>query len=121
SWGGRSIDLAMGLRTGGEVHWWEACRLVEMTAVDNCTVLEMGGAIPLVEYGTDHLREYPGFTSPFLHRHNWLYGRLMVRAHANGVCEVFAHHINGKFVDEGGDLHDATPVIGLRCPEAPGA
>ena len=37
-----------------------------------------------------------GFANPWLHRHNWLNGHLFARLHANGVCEVYAHHINSN-------------------------
>ena len=47
SWGGRAVELAMGLRTNGEVHWWEACRLVIRKETDACRIVEMVGAIPV--------------------------------------------------------------------------
>src|ERR1041384_6107128 len=38
-YGNRSIGLAMGLRTVGEVHWWEACRLVVLQETEECLVV----------------------------------------------------------------------------------
>lgn len=114
TWGTASIQLAMGLRRGGEVHWWEACRLVTLDSNPDCKTVEMGGAIPVDEYGNDVLVEHPSYTHPYLHKHNWLNGHLYARLHANGVCEIFAHHINSKFVDDGASFDDVVPVIGLR-------
>lgn len=114
AWGGRSIELAMGLRTKGEVHWWEACNLVTLEESGSCRAVEMGGAIPLTEFSLAELRKAPGYVNPFLHNHNWLNGHLYARLHASGVCEIFAHHINSKFFDDGLPLEDAVPVIGIR-------
>lgn len=113
---GRSVAIAMGLRTGADWHWWEACRLVVREETATCRTIEMGGAIPLVHSvkgggkGTNYL-------NPWLHKHHWLYGHVQVRMHANGVCEVFARHINSMYVDEGGDLKPAVPVIGFWCED----
>ena len=107
---GRSLALAMGLRTGGEWHWWEACRLVVVEETPTCRVVEMGGAIPLV-HSTKHSGKDGHYRNPWLHKHHWLYGSMRVRMHANGVCEVFARHINSMYVDEGTDLKPAVPTI----------
>lgn len=112
--GEKNIGLAMGLRTGDEVHWWEACRLVITEETPECIVLEMGGAIPLSVMQIEDFKKYPGLTNPYLHKHNWLNGHIFARLHANGVCEIYAHHINSKFFDDGLDLKDAVPVIGIR-------
>jgi len=115
-----SLGIALGLRTEGEVHWWEACRLVVLDQSPECLTVEMGGAIP--HRITSRL---PGgsperASSAFLHRHNWLNGRLYLRLHANGVCEVFAHTINSRFFDDGLALDDVVPVVGFRSgPGAP--
>lgn len=114
--GERSVGLAMGLRHDGEVHWWECCRLIVLAESPRCRVIEMGGAIPHKLNGIAELMEQRGYDHRFLHRHNWLYGRLFARLHANGVCEVFAHHINSRFVDDGLELDDVAPVIGIACP-----
>lgn len=118
SWGGRSVGLAMGLRHGDEVHWWESCRLVVLEETPECRVVEMGGAIPRLLFGAEELRKYPGYSNPFLHSHNWLNGHIFARLHANGVCEVYAHHVNSRFFDEGQDLEDVVPVLGIRCEGA---
>ncbi|HVF09294.1 MAG TPA: hypothetical protein VNA16_00735 [Abditibacteriaceae bacterium] len=118
-WGDKSVGLAMGLRTGAAVHWWETCRLVVLEETPQCLTVEMGGCIPLVPTGLDDLIEHPGFSSPFLHKHNWLNGHIYARLHANGVCEVFAHHINSKFYDDGLALEDAVPVVGIRTDAGP--
>lgn len=102
----------MGLRTGTEWHWWEACRMVVREETPSCRVIEMGGAIPLVNSRNDG-GQNGNYCNPWLHKHHWLYGHIQVRLHANGVCEVFARHINSMYVDEGGDLKPAVPVIGL--------
>lgn len=118
AWGGRTVELVMGLRTKGEVHWWEACRLVTLEETPACRVVEMGGAIPVDEYG---LRDAVGkgytYNNPYLHRHNWLNGHILARLHANGVCEIFAHHINSKFFDDGLSFEDVVPVIGMRTDD----
>lgn len=115
SWGGRSVEFAMGLRTKGEVHWWEACRLVVLEETPTCRVIEMGGAIPLQLFTLEDMRRNPGYKNPFLHHHNWLNGHIYARLHANGVCEIYAHHINSKFFDDGLPLEDAVAVIGMRA------
>lgn len=114
NWGSSTIDLAMGIRTGGAIHWWEACRLVTLRDEPSCTVVEMGGAIPVEEYGVEVFQEHPSYTHPYLHKHNWINGHIYARLHANGVCEIFAHHINSKFADDGAAFDDVVPVIGLR-------
>jgi len=119
TWGGRTVELAMGLRTKGEVHWWEACNLVVRDDAPFTREVEMGGAIPHVLFKFEDLVRQPGYRNPFLHRHNWVNGHIYARLHASGVCEVFAHHINSKFFDDGLPLEDVVPVIGLRT-EGPG-
>jgi len=49
--------------------------------------------------------------------HNWLSGHLWLRLYANGVIEVFARHINSKYVDDGLDLPDVVPVLGVACDD----
>src|SRR5690606_6968561 len=116
--GERSIGLAMGMRVDGEVHWWEGCRLVVLEETPTCRVVEMGGAIPHTFNDRATLNAYPNLKHPFLHKHNWLNGHTYARLHCNGVCEIFAHHINSRFVDDGADLDDAVPVIGLAVDAA---
>lgn len=109
---GRSLALALGLRTGSAWHWWEGCGMVVREETPTCRVVEMSGAIPLVhshKFG-DAINHYQ---NPWLHKHHWLYGHVQVRLHANGVCEVFARHINSKYVDGGGDLKPAVSTIGF--------
>ncbi len=113
-WQGKSIGLAMGMRTHGEVHWWENCNLVVLRETEHCLEVEMGGAIPQRTDTVGLIDEFPGHTNPYLHKHNWLNGHLYLRLHSNGVCEVYAHHINSKFYDDGQDLKDAVPVIGFQ-------
>jgi len=117
--GERSIGLAMGLRTGDEVHWWEACRLVIVEETPECLTVEMGGAIPHKLMSIETFHAHPGLTNPFLHKHNWLNGKLFARIHANGVCEIYAHHINSKFFDDGLALQDAVPVLGIATDASP--
>jgi len=122
SYGDKSIGIAMGLRVGRagsphygeeEVHWWEACRLVVVEETPECRVIEMGGVIPRLPFlKAEALGQ--GYAYPLLHKHNWLNGRLYARLHSNGVCEIFAHHINSKFFDDGDNLADVAPVIGFR-------
>lgn len=114
SWQGKKIGLVMGLRTGDQVHWWEACRLVTLSEQASCREIEIGGAIPLDVYDTRDLSSYVGYENPYLHKHNWLNGNIYARLHNNGVCEIFAHHINSKFFDDGLDLKEAVPVIGFK-------
>ncbi|MHB9106416.1 MAG: hypothetical protein ACYDCO_05105 [Armatimonadota bacterium] len=117
SWGEQSVLLALGLRVGDAVHWWENCRLVTVAETPSCRIVEMSGAIASQKVGLEYFVTYPGLTDPLLHRHNWVYGHLYARLHANGVCEIFARHINSKFVDDGQDLHDAVPLLGIRTPD----
>ena len=119
-WGGASVGLALGLKTGGEVHWWEACRLVNLEVTPTCRVIEVGGAIPRDVTVLADVRKYSGYKNPYLHHHNWLNGHLYARLHANGVCEIYAHHINSKFFDAGTTLEDVVPVLGIRVADAGG-
>lgn len=115
SWGGHAVECVMGLRTGGKVHWWQCCKLVVLEETPACRVVEMAGAIPLDEYGLDVFHAHGlDHTNPYLHKHRWLNGHIYARLHANGVCEMYAHHVNSKFFDDGLPLEDAVPVIGLR-------
>lgn len=115
SWGGRWIGLALGMRVRGEVHWWEHCNLVVRAQSAECLEIEVGGTIPWELLTLEGWRGAPDRAlHPHIHQHNWLNGHLYARLHANGVCEIYAHHINSMFVDDGGDLPDAVPVLGLR-------
>lgn len=114
TWNNVSVSLRMGLRTAGEVHWWEACRLVTVADTPFCRVVEMGGAIPVRLMTAKDMYEHPGYTNPFLHNHNWLNGDILARLCANGVCEIYAHHTNSRFFDDGKDFEDVVPVIGIR-------
>lgn len=112
---GKTLELSIGLRKrNGDVHWWENCRLIQQRAGDDCLSIEMGGGIPLTNETFDELMQHPGYTNPLLHKHNWLNGNIYMRLHSNGVCEAYLRHVNSKFVDDGGDLEDAVPVVGLR-------
>ena len=74
----------------------------------------MGGAIALEKEMRAHRSHESFFDNDLLHKHNWLNGHIYARLHANGVCEVFAHHVNTRFFDDGLELLDAVPVIGLH-------
>lgn len=114
SWGENTAELAMGLRTCGEIHWWEACRLIITESTPHCVTVEMGGAIPHVEFGKEDMEKYRGYANPFLHKHNWINGHIYARLHANGVCEIYARHTNSKFFDDGLPFDDTVPVIGIK-------
>jgi len=114
--GNTTLDLLMGLKTGGETHWWEACRLKVLARLHEGVIVEMGGSIAVHRSTTGEMRKFTGLRNPYLHRHNWLSARIYARLHWNGVAEIFAHHINNKFFDAGRDLEEVVPVIGLRAP-----
>lgn len=119
--GSQSVGLALGIRHAGKIHWWESCRLIVLEQTTHCTVAQMGGTMARVWTDRKFLEENVGFKNPLLHKHNWLNGDLFVRAHANGVVEVFAHFVNSRYVDEGGDLADVVPVLGLTEDKPDGA
>lgn len=114
SWQGRWIALVMGMRVRGEVHWWEHCNIVTITESEFCREVEMGGTIPYELTSAEMFEQYKGLDNPYHHKHNWLNGHVYARLHANGVCEIYARHINSRFFDEGSDLEDAVPVVGIR-------
>jgi len=114
-WGGTEVRLAMGLRVGDELHWWQCCRLEVVEDTPHCRVIRMAGAIPVRQVTRAHFRQQPYYADPLLHHHNWVYGDIVARLHANGVCEIFARHVNSKFFDDGLDLHDAVPVLALQA------
>jgi hypothetical protein len=113
-WQGRWISLAMGMRVRGEVHWWEHSHLVVLSESDCCREVEMGGAIPYDLTSAQMFEQFKDKDNPYHHHHNWLNGHIYARLHANGVCEIYARHINSRFFDEGRDLEDAVPVVGIR-------
>ncbi|MBT4820224.1 MAG: hypothetical protein HON70_31235, partial [Lentisphaerae bacterium] len=41
------------------------------------------------------------------------------RLYANGVCDVVARHVNSRFFDDGKDLEQTVPVIGVRVDGEP--
>ena len=114
-WGGRSVAMAMGMRVKGEMRWWEFSRLVELSRSTTCVEVLMAGSIPHMLFTGDELRKYPGYSYPGLHRHHWLSGQIYARLHHNGVCEIYARHVNSKFVDDGLLLPDSVPIVALRC------
>ncbi len=115
-WADRTLDLMMGMKVKGAIHWWEACNLVVRDESPLCRSVEAGGAIPHVLTTLEDLKTFASYANPFLHKHNWLNGHLGLRLHANGVCEVVAHHINSSVFDDGLPLTDCVPVLGIRVP-----
>ena len=111
---GHSFELALGLRRRDGVHWWEACRLTTLRELPGCREIGMGGAIPVELSTLADLKAEPSYRNRFLHRHNWLNGHVYARLYANGVCEIFAHHVNAAYVDQGADFDDVVPVLGFR-------
>ena len=81
--------------------------------------VSLGGSIPVQLTDRAFQERHCGYDNPLLHRHNWLSGDLFVRLHANGVCEVFARHVNSRYVDDGADLEDVVPVGGMPAAHAP--
>ncbi len=71
-WQGHSVALALGMRTGGTVHWWENCSLDVLEQTPFCTVVEIGGAIAHKKETRAHRAGTSFFDNPLLHRHNWL-------------------------------------------------
>jgi len=113
-WQGRTVEFAMGMRVRGEVHWWEHCQIINLTESESCREVEMGGVIPYEVASNELFQTFAGKDNPFLHNHNWLNGHIYARLHANGVCEIYARHVNSKFADAGRDLTDAVPVVGIK-------
>lgn len=114
AWGGRWFGLVMGMRCGSQVHWWEHCHLITVAQSDTCLEIEMGGNIPYDIYTSEMMHALAGRDVPWIHKHNWLTGHIYARLHSNGVCEIYARHVNAQFVDDGGDLKDAVAVVGMR-------
>jgi hypothetical protein len=117
AWRGRFIGLAMGLRVKGEIHWWEACNLAVKNRTPQCLEIEMGGAIPYEVTTGAMMKNYEGKENPYVHKHNWVNGHIYARLHANGVCEIFARHVNSMFFDDGADFKQAVPVIGFKTDD----
>lgn len=113
-WGGRSVGLVMGMRSRGRLIWWECCRMMRLAQSPHCCEVEMGGTVPVEVIDSTHFQKYPGHRSPYLHYHSWLNGHIYARLHANGVCEIYARHVNSKFADDGLDLKDCVPVVGFQ-------
>ncbi len=115
--GSRSVGLALGLRTQGEIHWWEACGMTIRSGTPGCLEVEMAGSIPCRIMTPEEFIEQNGYHNTYLHKHNWLSGHIYARLYANGVCEIFARHTNNRFVDDGRDFEDVVPVIGFAIEE----
>ncbi|MBE6929715.1 MAG: hypothetical protein E7463_05485 [Ruminococcaceae bacterium] len=114
-WNGKSVGLILGMKTKGTYHWWESCQLQVLSQDSFCTTFQVGGAIPLYIYNCEEFKKHSrGEDNLYLHRHHWLFGRIFARMYANGVCEIYSHHINNCFFDDGQDLPDCVPVIGLK-------
>ncbi len=113
SHGGKSMGLAMGLRHGGKVNWWHACRLVVEEESPFCKVVHMAGVIPVETPTMEEMNSYKTYANPYLHNHNWINGDIHARLYANGVVEIYARHVNAMFFDEGKSFEDLVPVIGL--------
>jgi hypothetical protein len=117
TWQNRSVRLMVGLRVKGEVHWPEFSRLVVEEETPTCRVVTLSGAIPVVRIMREDIAG-KGYNVPLLHRHNWVYGFIRARLHANGVCEIYARHTNSKFVDDGREFRGVVPVIGISVDGA---
>ncbi len=119
---GHFVEISVGLRRSAGIHWWENCGLTLQQESPYCISFEMGGVIPVICEEFDEMMRNPGYRNPLLHKHNWLNGSIYGRLHSNGVCELYLRHINSRFVDDGGDLADALPVVGFRSSGSlPGA
>jgi hypothetical protein len=114
---GRSIGIAMGVRCQEGIHWWEACGMVILQENEHFIEVEMAGSIADKAMTEERFLNDTGYDSPYLHHHNWVSGQIYARLHSNGVCEIYAHHINSKFVDDGRELKDVVPVIGFKLDE----
>lgn len=120
TWGTREIELALGMRVNGELRWWEYCRLIEITRGKTCVEIQMSGSIPYLLFNGDELRKHPGYSYPGIQKHHWLSGHIYARLHSNGVCEIYARHVNSRFVDDGVALQNAVPVVCIRAAAAAG-
>ena len=114
TWQGRWVGLVMGMRVGSQVHWWEHCNLVRTHETPECLEVEMSGNAPYDIVTSEMIAALAGRDVPVIHKHNWLTGHIYARLHANGVCEVYARHVNAMFVDDGRDLVDAVAVVGFK-------
>ena len=114
AWRGRWVGLAMGMYVGTQAHWWEHCHLVKVAQSATCLEVEMSGNVPYDIITSEMVAALAGRDIPHIHKHNWLTGHIYARLHSNGVCEVYARHVNAQFVDDGADLKDAVAVVGIR-------
>lgn len=114
AWQGRWLGIAMGMRVGSQVHWWEHCHLVKTQETAECLEIEMSGNAPYDIMTSEMMAALAGRDIPLIHKHNWLTGHIYARLHANGVCEIYARHVNAMFVDDGRDLIDAVAVVGFK-------
>lgn len=117
SMGGKRVGLALGMKRKGKILWWEACRVVEENRVPGMVEVTMGGAIG---WDFNDRSNFDGFKNEYLHKHNWLNGHLRVRIFDHGVVELFARHVNSRYVDPGGDCEDGVPVVGFFTEEREG-
>jgi hypothetical protein len=118
-WGEGSLGLRMGIHWKNELHWWEWVRVETLWSGPLVKAVRAGGYI---EASPVHEKEFRNkktfFGSQRLHKHDWVYAEVFALCFANGVVQVCARHINNHRFDEGRDLKDVLPVIGL-LPDEP--
>lgn len=120
SFGEKELGLRLGLRHGGENHWWEWVRIEELWSGPLCRAIRIGGFIE-VEPSNDEmfldLKEQKQIRS--VHQHNWLRGEVYALMFANGVIQLTCRHVNNHLFDHGQDLEDVLPLIAFNAPGAP--
>lgn len=118
--GKRNFGLSMGVRWRNELHWWEWLRLEQIWSGPLVSAYRVGGCIEAVPLQRQDIivkgRMSPDtaiLKSPWLHRQNWLLGEVFVLCFANGVVQLTCRHVNNHRFDEGRELTEMTPLIGL--------
>jgi len=119
AFGDKTLGLRMGLRHGGEYHWWEWVRVEELWCGPLCKAIRMAGFIEVQHFGDETYRGLRSMAAaPNMHVHNWLRGDVYALLFANGVVHLTCRHVNNHLFDDGRTLEDALPLISFAASGA---
>src|SRR4029079_4759210 len=97
-----------------EIHWWQWLRVETLWSGPLVKAVRIGGYVEMEHVSEKEFRSKKTFHGSLrLHKHDWVYGEMYALCFANGVVQVAARHINNHRYDEGRELKNIVPVLGL--------
>ena len=119
--GQREVGLRVGLMpTASDADdaarpmWWEWVRAEQLWAGPACQALRVAGYASAFRLTVDHPDYRDHKVCPWVHHQHWVLCEIYALLFANGVVHVTARHVNNHLYDNGQDVHDVTPIVGLR-------